>query len=157
MDVFVYGALCAAGAERECAYRLLSIAVEQVYRLKALPDIACETGGKPYFPDRRDICFNLSHSHGAAVCAVHDRSVGVDIEKLRRAPKRLAGEMDDLAFFRLWTAKEASVKRDGKGIGALLRGFEPDPLCRTVEDFLPGWVVTVCPSEPGEIRFISER
>lgn len=154
MDVSVYGALCSEGEERACAYRLLTIAVQELYGVFPLPNIARENGGKPYFPERRDICFNISHSHGAVVCAVHDRPIGVDIEKLRRAPKRLAGSMEDREFFRLWTAKEASVKRCGKGIGALLRDLEPDPLCCTFEDFLPGWIVTVCPSETAKIRLV---
>lgn len=154
MDVLVYGARCAEGEEHSCAYRLLSTVVQKVYGLLALPDIARECGGKPYFPDRPDICFNLSHSHGAAVCAVHTRAVGVDIEKLRSAPKRLAGGLDDRAFFYRWTAKEASVKRDGKGIAQLCRDFEPDALCQSSEELLPGWIVTVCPSEQAEVKFL---
>lgn len=154
MDIFVYGALCAEGEEHQCAYRLLATAVQQVYGISALPEIAREDGGKPYFPKHRGIFFNISHSHGAAICAVHDHSIGVDIEKLRPAPKRLAGSMSDRDFFCLWTEKEASVKRIGKGVGALLRDFEPDPLCRTYDDLLPGWIVTICPSEAAEIRFL---
>lgn len=154
MDVLVYTALCPEGEEHSCVYQLLTTVVQQVYSLSALPDIAREDGGKPYFPVHPDICFNLSHSHGAVVCALHDRPVGVDIEKLRPAPKRLAGGMDDRAFFYRWTAKEASIKREGKGIGALLRDFEPDPLCQSSEELLPGWIITVCPSEKAEVRFL---
>lgn len=154
MDVLVYAALCAEGEEHSCAYRLLSVVVQRVYGLSALPDVARGERGKPYFPDRPDICFNLSHSHGAVACAVHARPVGVDIEKLRPAPKRLAGGMEDRAFFCRWTAKEASVKRDGKGIAQLRRDFEPDPLCKTSEELLPGWIVTVCPSDLSEVRFL---
>lgn len=157
MDVLVYAAICAEGEEHACAYHLLSTVVQRVYGLSALPCIARERGGKPYFPDRPDICFNLSHSHGAVVCAVHNRPVGVDIEKFRSAPKRLAGGMEDRVFFYRWTAKEASVKREGKGIGALRRDFEADPLCQSSEELLPGWIVTVCPSEKVEVRFLREE
>lgn len=153
MDVLVFAAPCAEGEEHSHAYRLLSVVIQRVYGLSTLPCIAREEGGKPYFPDRPDICFNLSHSYGAVVCAVHDRPVGVDIEKLRPAPKRLAKGMEDRAFFFLWTAKEASVKRDGKGIGALRGCFEPDPLCQSSEEVMPGWIVTVCPSDSSEVRF----
>ncbi len=157
MDVLVYAALCPKGEEHSCAYLLLSSVVQRVYGLSALPCIAREEGGKPYFPDRPDICFNLSHSHGAVACAVHDRPVGVDIEKLRPAPKRLAAGLDDRAFFRRWTAMEATVKRDGKGIAALRRDFEPDPLYESAEELLSGWIVTVCPSDSSEVRFLREE
>ncbi len=147
MDLVIYAAVGSKGTEHDMAYRLLALAVERTFGLPALPEIAREDGGKPFFPGRPDICFNLSHSHGAAVCAVHDRPVGIDVEKLRPAPKHLAAGMDDEAFFRLWTAKEATIKRQGLGVGALLRPMEPDPLCQCVEGLLEGYIVTACPSE----------
>ena len=91
------------------------------------------------------------------VCAVHDRPVGVDIEKLRPAPKRLSGGMEDHAFFCRWTALEATVKRDGKGIAALRSGLEPDALCVSSGELLPGWIITVCPSERVEVRFFLDE
>ena len=154
MKLVIYAALGSEGAEHDLAYRLLALAVEQELGLRPLPEIAREAGGKPFFPGRPELCFNLSHSHGAAVCAIHDKPVGIDVEKLRPAPKRLAAGMEDEAFFRLWTAREAAVKRRGQGIGSLLRPLEPDPLCRCVEGLLEGYVVTVCPSEDAEIRTV---
>lgn len=154
LRLVIYAALCPKGAEHDLAYRLLALAAERELGLRPLPEIAREAGGKPFFPSCPEVCFNLSHSHGAAVCAIHDKPVGVDVEKLRPAPKRLAAGMEDEAFFRLWTAREASVKRRGLGIEALLRPLEPDPLCRSVEGLLEGYVVTVCPSEDTEIRTV---
>lgn len=154
MELFICAACGPEGSEHDLAYRLLALAAEHTFGLKALPEIAREAGGKPFFPDRPDICFNLSHSHGAAACAIHDKPVGVDIEKLRPAPKRLANGMEDDAFFRLWTAKEATVKKQGSGVGVLLRPMEPDPLCRCMEGLLEGYIVTVCPSEHTEIRAV---
>lgn len=154
MDLAVYAALGPEGGERELARRLLALAIERELGLRPLPALARRAGGKPFFPDRPDVCFNLSHSHGAAVCALHDRPVGVDVEKLRPAPKRLAGGMEDEAFFRLWTAREASAKRRGLGLAALLRPPEPDGLCRRLEGLLEGYIVTVCPSEDAEIRAV---
>ena len=154
MELILYAALGPKGTEHDLAYRLLALALERELGLTPLPEIAREPGGKPFFPGRPDICFNLSHSHGAAVCALHDKPVGVDVEKLRPAPKRLAAGMEEGAFFRLWTAKEATVKRQGLGIGALMRPLEPDPLCRCMEGLLEGYAVTVCPSEEAEIRAV---
>lgn len=149
MDMIVYAALGPEGMERDLARRLLAAALEREFGLRELPEIAREAGGKPYFPSRPDICFNLSHSRGAAVCALHDKPVGIDVEKLRSAPRRLAGGLEDEAFFRLWTAREASIKRRGLGIAALLRPVEPDPLCQCLEGLLEGYIVTVCPSDEG--------
>ncbi len=151
MDIILYCARCAKGGEHEKAYRLLSLALERELGLSP-PPIAREAGGKPYFPSRPEVCFNLSHSHGAAVCAIHDQPIGVDIEKLRPAPKRLAGGMEDEAFFRLWTAKEATVKRLGLGIAALRGPVEPDPRCRCLAGLMEGWIITVCPSSDAPIR-----
>ena len=154
MEIIVYAALGPSGEERALARRLLALALEQEFHLSPPPETAKEPGGKPFFPSRPDICFNISHSHGAAVCALHDKPVGVDIEKLRPAPRRLAGGMEDEAFFRLWTAKEATIKRRGEGIGALLLPLEPDPRCRCLEGLLEGYLITVCPSEDAAVRAV---
>lgn len=152
MDIIVYAALGPEGGERSLARRLLAAALERELGLPELPEITREAGGKPYFPSRPDICFNLSHSHGAAVCVLHDKPVGIDVEKLRPAPQRLAGGLEDEAFFRFWTAREASIKRRGLGIAALLRPVEPDPMCQCLEGLLKGYIVTICPSEEAVVR-----
>jgi len=152
MDIVVYAALCPQGQEHEAAYGLLRLALEREFGLAALPAIERGEKGKPRFPDCPHICFNLSHSHGAVVCAIHDEEIGVDVERLRPAPARLAQGMEDEAFFRRWTACEATIKRQGKDWRSLLAAAEPDENCRCVEDILPGWIVTVCPSERAAIR-----
>lgn len=154
MKLFLYAAAGGKQTEHDLAYRLLALAAERELGLRPLPEIAREAGGKPFFPARPDICFSLSHSRGAAVCALHNRPVGVDVEKIRPAPKHLSAGLTDEAFFRLWTAKEATIKRQGLGIGALLQPFTPDPLCRCVEDLLEGYLITVCPSEAAEIQAV---
>ena len=151
MDLIVYGTLCPQGRERDAAYRLLALMLERERGLSPMPELAREPREKPFLPGLPHIQFNLSHSHGAAVCALHDKPVGVDVEQIRPAPRRLAAGMEDEAFFRLWTAKEATVKREGRGVEALLRPMEPDGLCQWL-DFLPGWVTAVCPSEPVPAR-----
>ena len=56
---------------------------------------------------------SISHSRGLAACAVADRPVGLDVELVRPAPRRVWEHLspeershaaDDAAFFRLWTA-----------------------------------------------------
>lgn len=153
MDLIVYGALCPPGREHETAYRLLALLLERERGVSPLPELVRGERGKPFFPGAPGLQFNLSHSRGAAVCALHDKPVGVDVELLRKAPRRLAAGMEDGDFFRLWTAREATVKREGRGVEALLRPMEPDGLCQWLEaDFLPGYAAAVCPSEPALVR-----
>lgn len=154
MELMVYGALGPASGEHGLALRLLALALERELGIPSLPEIRREAGGKPYFPGYPSLHFNLSHSRGAAVCALHSQPVGIDIERLRPAPRRLARGMADEAFFRLWTAKEATVKRAGRGIDALRGPLEPDSLCWQLEGFPPGWIVTVCPSEDVPARVV---
>lgn len=153
MDIVVYAALCEGENEHETARRLLALALRREYGIETLPPFALGEKGKPYFPDYPEIHFNISHSHGAAVAAVHDKSIGIDIEKLRPAPKKLSAGMEDAVFFRQWTAKEATIKRCGGSIAVVLRQeIRPDPLCCTLDDLLPGWIITVCPSENAPMR-----
>lgn len=152
MDVIVYGALCEKGREHECGRELLAVMLRQELGISALPEIAAGKGGKPCFPACPEICFNISHSYGAVVCAIHDHPVGVDVEKLRPAPKRLAAGKTDEAFFRWWTMGEAALKREGGSALQLLRAAAPNPLTRHLEGFLPGWIVAVCPETEDPIR-----
>lgn len=156
MDIVIYGTLCAEGQERDAVHPLLKEALLGEFGMAAIPDIAREQGGKPFFPDFPEIHFNISHSHGAAVVVLHDNSIGIDVEKLRPAPKRLSAGKTDEEFFRLWTAQEATVKRRGGSIAAVLRGgIEIDPQCRVYDNVLPGYIVAVCPSYDASVRILT--
>jgi len=96
-----------------------------------------EEYGKP-FCKNADIHFSISHSKEAVVCAVSDRKIGADIEKMRNLETRIArisctdSDLEFIfgsatipesfnneslfRFFRLWTAKEAYFKYCGTGI-----------------------------------------
>ena len=80
-----------------------------------------EPNGKPIL----EFCkFSLSHSNNAAVCAISENDVGVDIEKIRpinRRPKYKLFTEDEndyvnrdaqysIRFLEVWTRKEALLK-----------------------------------------------
>ena len=71
---------------REEAYGLLAKLLAAEYGLPQLPELARQEGGKPFFPQRPDLHFNVSHSGGLALCGAGSAPLGVDIEEVR--PRR---------------------------------------------------------------------
>jgi len=116
--------------EKGQAYDLLSLAVREQWGLGALPCIQREERGKPFFPDRPERQFNLSHSGSLALCALDGSAVGADIQTVRAfrtglpsrvlAPQELAWleEQPDLwrGFALLWALKESRGKYSGEGL-----------------------------------------
>lgn len=88
--------------------------------------------GKPYLSDYSDVHFNISHSEKYVVCAVSDKPVGVDIQKISEynsdVAKRVCNGKElvqienssDKAseFTKLWTQKETVLKMYGTGIAS---------------------------------------
>ena len=95
-----------------------------------------ENGGKLYLTQNKDLYVNLSHSGGYAVCAVHNKDVGIDIQHLRECDMNLAKRFFTVeeteyincsadknnAFFEVWTKKESFVKAIGTA-GQLFGAF----------------------------------
>jgi 4'-phosphopantetheinyl transferase len=94
-----------------------------------LDDLVHDDCGRPYINGTVD--FNVSHSGRYIACAFTDRGrVGIDIEKVRsldwfefknefRLEEQavIARANDPLgAFYEYWTAKEAVIKADGRGM-----------------------------------------
>ena len=98
--------------------------------------------GKPYLPDYPSVHFSLSHSGRWAMCAIGDRPIGCDVEKIGRGSEKLAKrffhpeEQQALAalipdtrpewqreFARIWTRKESYLKADGRGISLGMESF----------------------------------
>lgn len=117
---------------------LLSYAVKEEYGWSELPEICRGEYGKPYFPEYREVHFNISHSGNLAVCAVGETELGADIERIRPVREAVCRrvfterEQDWLrqkadtkeAFIRLWTLKESYIKATGQGLRTELSAVE---------------------------------
>ena len=99
------------------AWLLLERALEWRYGIAEMGPWAREPGGKPFLARHPLIHFNLSHTAGVAVCAVDDRPVGIDVERVvpldpdvlscvmsreEQASIAASGSPEE-AFMRLWT------------------------------------------------------
>ena len=130
--------------------------------------ISEDGNGKP-FCEHSDLHFSISHSGDFAVCAVGDRPVGVDIEKIRKvnmqSARRFASEKELIyifghlpekadfesnfpdtleRFFEVWTKKEAYGKMIGTGICYDMKNADiSDAVCFS-ED---GYIIAVCERE----------
>ena len=144
------------------------------------PEIACDGNGKPFLKAPADLFFSLSHSGTMAVCALSEKEVGCDIERLGEGKLSVARRFfhpDEVAaleksgdvrdFFRLWTCKESYLKCTGLGLLQPLDSFRVtlgDPPRLTQADAqrqyrlresaaIPGYQCAVCTQEPcGEVR-----
>jgi hypothetical protein len=100
---------------RTDALALLGLLVYGRYGI-SLPAIEKTPAGKPYFPDRRDIFFSLSHTKTHVLAAVSDDEIGVDVETRRDIKPALASrvcteaELAQFDFLDLWVLKESYVK-----------------------------------------------
>lgn len=137
--------------EQTARYRLdrdkrLSVGVNALLRyalrregIAETPPVSYGTHGKPYFPDRPDLHFNLSHSGDMALCVLSGAPCGCDIQRTEDAEPRVADrffapeekqrlaeapeEMKKTVFCCLWTLKESYLKATGKGLSRPLNSF----------------------------------
>ena len=143
------------------AYLLLCEGLRKEFGITEQPIFDYGEHGKPFIVGHPDIHFNMSHCREAVVCVVSDRPVGIDVESIREYSDSLARyTMNDeelavinaapspaVAFIRLWTMKEALLKRSGEGIGGsdikqVLNGCHP-PIT-TVEHPTLHYIYSVC-------------
>ena len=115
--------------EHSSAYDLLYDMLFEYFNISS-PEIFRNENGKPYVKNE-GVFFSLSHTSGLAVCVVADSEIGVDCEKL--LPKSNTeiqkfanryfveneiallqkSDFSALDFYKIWTAKEATIKKRG--------------------------------------------
>lgn len=112
------------------AYQLLKQGLREVYGIEENPIFEYNEHGKPSIAGHPEIFFNLSHCKEAAICAISDQPIGVDVESVRSFNDSLvrytmnddeiqqieSSEDRAVAFIQFWTKKEAALKLMGTGI-----------------------------------------
>ncbi|MCR4763833.1 MAG: 4'-phosphopantetheinyl transferase superfamily protein [Lachnospiraceae bacterium] len=143
----------------DTAWQLLAAALHQEFPslfpvpdARSLPETVRGAQGKPAFADTALPCFSISHSRNAAVCALDDGfPVGVDIQDmtgnfecdsiarrfLHKQEQELLFAIGDererrRMFYRIFSCKEAHVKRTGAGMSQDFTGFFVNPGDRSV-------------------------
>ncbi len=172
--------------EHNLGHALLIRGLQELFQLSFSPEeleqvLKADVNGKPYLPGHPEICFNITHCDQLAACVFHDHPVGIDAEfpgyypdvLVNRAlskPEKdlLQSHNADLSenrewFYRLWTLKEAYVKKIGIGVDTDLTDFsfsfsggenvssvtcsDPDILCYQTK-LNHGHILSICYEGP---------
>ncbi len=126
-----------------------------------MPEPSYPERGRPFFPERPEVHFSISHTNGLALCALGEREVGADVERRRAVRPALMRrvlspeEAAQFDFFEVWTLRESYYKLSGQGgpdaprfrrTGGLVL-CEDERVC-CVQTELCGFPAALCTWEP---------
>lgn len=132
--------------------------------------------GKPSFVQYPEFCYSLSHSGDWAICGVHSKELGADIQEMRPwninvakrffatdEYERIMQKNDDekqKMFYKMWTAKESYGKLTGDGIGKGISQYLTksdfteitDTKCQRtarikIYEMIPNYMLCICTKE----------
>ncbi|MBQ8830637.1 MAG: 4'-phosphopantetheinyl transferase superfamily protein [Oscillospiraceae bacterium] len=151
--------------DRSDVYKLLERAFESVFEMPA-PVVAIDKNGKPYFPERTDVHFSLSHSGEYIMCALSKDKVGADIQKAQQISDKMTkrvfteNELDRADSLSLWCLKECFIKLKGK-LDRPYKEIEflesenafcgPDDTWGMVINEIEGYAAAVCAEKMGNV------
>ena len=116
---------------------LLSQASQDLHVSKDKLHMAYHSLGKPYFPNYPTYQFSISHTERCVAFVASDQPIGLDVEHVFQADKDIVAlcfhpqeqlyfsqnDFSALAFYEIWTQKEAYVKKLGTGMSTPLLSF----------------------------------
>lgn len=124
-------------------------------------ELAYTAFGKPYIANNPTYHFSISHSERCVAFVEANHPIGLDVERLGQADEDVAkmvfatqewqyfcqSGFSSMAFYELWTQKEAYVKRLGTGMATPLLSFDvkDDSLKKTLwSTYLEGYWLSLC-------------
>ena len=141
--IYIYAMRIQNGDQHGTAELLLNRSLEQCTDVQTPARYHRNEHGKPYLTETPEIYVNWSHSGDYVICAVADREVGIDLQKMDREPKEnlirkvLTKEEQDFygsvseseknrLFYQYWSVKESFLKALGTGFYTSLHTFQVD-------------------------------
>ena len=141
--IYIYATRIQNGDQHGTAELLLNRSLKQCTDVQTPVRYHRNEHGKPYLMDKPEIYVNWSHSGDYVICAVADREVGIDLQKMDREPKenlirkvltkeeqefyRSVPESDrKRLFYQYWSVKESFLKALGTGFYTSLQTFQVD-------------------------------
>lgn len=110
--------VCPSGLRGD-AYRLLDLAFRRSFGIPTPPVSKLPTG-KPYFPDKPEVFFSLSHTKTHVMVVIGTTPCGCDVEASRPVSPRLPArvctdrELGEFEFLESWVLKESLLKITGE-------------------------------------------